>query len=198
MSTHRHNPPAGRLRRRRFAVVLALGLGGVAFLGTGIASGQLPVAIALSGQPFTGSVSALDASGVTAYPRAVATNAGDVPSVAVKIDDARLSDLCLSTVARGLPLIGDVTFVARVPGGAATAESMVIDVASVEGSLTVADVRLGLAADALGEVTGSRTAAAGVGSTAAGATRFDLVALTAEEASIEGLTVTAVRGDTSC
>ncbi|WP_167735604.1 hypothetical protein [Rhodococcus sp. 1R11] len=45
-------------------------------IGGGIATGRLPVSIALSGQPFIGTVSAVTASGITVYPRAVATTAG--------------------------------------------------------------------------------------------------------------------------
>ena len=186
------------MHRWRFVLVTTVGLGAAVLLGGGIASGQLPMNIALSGQPFIGSVSAVDAKGISVYPRAVGTNAGDLPSVAVKIDQARLTDVCLSTVARGLPLLGEVTFVARVPGTGLSADSLLIDVASVEGSVTVADVQLGLAADALGEVTGSATAAVGVGNTVAGPTRFDIITLTAKGASIEGLRVNAERGDASC
>jgi hypothetical protein len=195
MAPHDRGPG---VHRWKFALVTTVGLGAALLLGGGIASGQLPMNIALSGQPFIGSVSAVDATGIEVYPRAVGTDAGDLPSVAVKIDQARLSDVCLSTVARGLPLIGDVTFLARVPGTSLSADSLLIDVASVEGSVTVADVQLGLAANALGEVTGSRTAAVAVGNTVAGPTRFDIITLTAEGATIEGLRVNAERGDASC
>lgn len=172
---------------------------GFTVLGGGIATGKLPMNIALSGQLFTGTASAIDAQGITAYARAVSTSAGDLPSIAVKIDRAVVSDICLSTVARGLPIIGDVTLFARVPGqGTTTADNLVLDVASVGGSLEVADVQLGLDANALGEVTGSQTAAVTVGNSAAGATTAQIIALTATGASLQNLQVSAEGRDASC
>ena len=188
----------GRTRPGRFLLIAGLGAVGVTVIGGGIATGQLPMNLALSGQTFTGTVSGVEAAGVTAYPRAVGTAAGDRASVAVKIDHTRLSDVCLSTVARGLPLIGDVTFFARIPGQNTTADNLVVDIASVGGSLTVADVRLGLDANALGEVTGTQTAAIDVGETSAGPTTVEIIALTATGASLEGLSVTAEGRETSC
>ncbi len=171
---------------------------GVTIIGGGIATGQLPMNLALSGQTFTGTVSAVGAQGITVYPRAVSTAAGEMPSIAVKIDQAQLSDVCLSTVARGLPFLGDVTLFARVPGDSTTAESLVVDVASVGGSLTVADVRLGLDANALGEVTGSQTSAVQVGESWASTTTIDIISLTATGASLQGLAVTVEGRDASC
>lgn len=171
---------------------------GVTSIGGGIATGQLPMNLALSGQQFTGTVSSVAAQGITVYPRAVTTAAGDLPSITVKIDQAQLADVCLSTVARGLPIIGDVTLFARVPGDSTTAESLVVDVASVGGSVTVADVKLGLDASALGEVTGTQTSAVVVGDSVAGSTTIDIIALTASSASLQGLAVTVEGSDTSC
>ncbi|KZF12578.1 MAG: DUF6230 family protein [Rhodococcus sp. (in: high G+C Gram-positive bacteria)] len=171
---------------------------GVTIIGGGIATGQLPMNLALSGQTFTGTVSAVGAQGITVYPRAVSTAAGEMPSIAVKIDQAQLSDVCLSTVARGLPLLGDVTLFARVPGDSTTAESLILDVASVGGSLTVADVRLGLDASALGEVTGSQTSAVQVGESWASTTTIDIISLTAAGASLQGLAVTVEGREASC
>lgn len=186
------------IRWRRFAVIGGLGVVGAAFLGGGIASGQLPMNIALSGQNFTGTTTAITAEGITAYPRSVDTTAGAQPSIAVSIDSARLSDVCLSTVARGLPLIGNVTLFARIPGDGATAENLVVDVASVTGSIDVSDVRLGLDAAALGEENGARTSAVSVGNSWAPSTRIDIIALAASAASITGLTVSAESGEHYC
>ncbi len=171
---------------------------GVTLIGGGIATGQLPMNVALSGQTFTATVSGLGAQGITVFPRAVQTVAGEKPSIAVKIDQAQLTDVCLSTVARGLPFIGDVTLFARVPGDNTTAESLVLDAASVGGALTVADVRLGLDASALGEVTGSQTSAITVGESSAAVTTVDVIALAATGASLQGLTVTVEGREASC
>jgi hypothetical protein len=168
-------------------------------IGGGIATGQLPVNIALSGQPFIGTVSAVTASGITVYPRAVSTVAGDLPSIAVKLDQARLSDVCLSTTAHGLPFLGDVTLFARAPGEqSATAEGIVLDASSVGGGLSVGDVRLGLDATALGEVTGSATSAVTVGQSSAAQTRVEIITLTATGASLENLAVSVETGGQSC
>lgn len=188
----------GHIRKGRFAAIAGLGMIGVTVIGGGIATGQLPMNLALSGQMFEATVSSVNAQGITVYPRAVSTAAGDLPSVAVKIDQAQLADVCLSTVARNLPIIGDVTLFARIPGNGLTAESLVVDVESVGGSLTVADVKLGLDVNALGETTGSQTSAVTVGESAAGPTTIDIIALTATGASIQGLAVTAEGEDTSC
>ncbi|WP_415975728.1 DUF6230 family protein [Rhodococcus sp. 077-4] len=189
---------SGAIHRGRFVLFAGLGMIGVTIIGGGIATGQLPMNLALSGQTFTGTVSAVGAQGITVYPRAVSTAAGEMPSIAVKIDQAQLSDVCLSTVARGLPFLGDVTLFARVPGDSTTAESLVVDVASVGGSLTVADVRLGLDANALGEVTGSQTSAVQVGESWASTTTIDIISLTATGASLQGLAVTVEGRDASC
>jgi hypothetical protein len=180
-------------------LVAALGAVGLAVIGGGIATGQLPVNLALSGQPFIGTVSAVGAQEITVYPRAVSTSAGELPSIAIKLDHAELSDVCLSTSAHGLPFLGDVTLFARVPGaGTATADGVVLDASSVGGSVSVADVRLGLDASALGEVTGSATSAVAVGQSSAGQTRVQIITLTATGASLENLAVSVETGDQSC
>lgn len=189
----------GAVRRLRFVLVAGVGAVGIAVIGGGIATGQLPVNIALSGQPFIGTVSAVTASGITVYPRAVATTAGELPSVAVRLDRAQLSDVCLSTTAHGLPFLGDVTLFAKVPGqNTATADGIVLDASSVGGAVSVGDVRLGLDASALGEVTGSATSAVAVGQSSAGQTRVEIITLTATGASLENLAVSVEAGDMSC
>ncbi|MCZ4560869.1 DUF6230 family protein [Rhodococcus sp. IEGM 1401] len=176
-----------------------MGAVGLAIIGGGIATGQLPVNLALSGQPFIGTVSAVGATGITVYPRAVSTAAGEMPSIAVKLDQVELSDVCLSTSALGIPFLGDVTLFARVPGAnTATADGIVLDASSVGGSVSVADVRLGLDASALGEVTGTATSAVTVGQSSAGQTRVEIITLTATGASLENLAVSVESGDRSC
>ncbi|WP_156388242.1 MULTISPECIES: DUF6230 family protein [unclassified Rhodococcus (in: high G+C Gram-positive bacteria)] len=197
-ATHRASDRSGGIRWGRFTVLCALGAVGMGVIGGGIASGQLPMNFAVSGQSFIGTFGAVDGDGITVYPRAVDTAAGSRPSIAVKVDSARLSDVCLSTVARGLPLIGDVTMFARVPGTGLTAETLVVDVASVNGSVDVNDVRLGVDASATGEVQGRATAPAMVGASHASATSSEIIALTATHASLTNLIVSAEAVDHSC
>lgn len=194
-----HEPTiTGRTHRGRFAVACVVGTAGVTFLGAGIASGQLPMNIAVSGQNFVGTFSAVGADGITVFPSAVETVAGTKPSIAVKVDQARLTDVCLSTVARGLPFVGDVTLFARVPGPGVTADSLVVDVASVSGSVDVEEIRLGLDARGLSDTETSGTSAVTVGTSLASETAAEIIALTAAQASVTGLAVSAEAGDLSC
>lgn len=196
-NTHR-TPRTARTRWGRFTAVCVAGTVGITVLGAGIATGQLPMNIAVSGQNFIGTFSAVGADGITVYPRSVDTAAGSKPSIAVKVDQARLTDVCLSTVARGLPLLGDVTLFARVPGAGVTADTLVVDVASVSGSVDVEEIRLGLDARALGDTPSTGTSAVTVGTSLASETGAEIIALTAAHASVTGLTVSAQTGDLTC
>jgi hypothetical protein len=91
----------GAVRKGRFVAIALGGMLAASVLGAGIAGGQLPMNISLSGQKFAGTIAPVEGESITVFPRQVDTKTGRLPSVAVLIESARMTDVCLSTVARG-------------------------------------------------------------------------------------------------
>lgn len=191
--------PSGSTRKRRFVAFAALGLLGAVFIGGGIARGELPMNLAISGQPSIATVTFGTAKNVTVYAREVETTTeGAVPSVAIKIGSAQLTDVCLSTVAHGLPFIGDITMYVRVPGNSTTVQNLVIDSSSLGGSISAANAQLGLDVTSDGKTEGVITSAKAVQDATMTNARISLIALDATALSMDEFTIDVDKGASEC
>ncbi|WP_213574954.1 DUF6230 family protein [Rhodococcus sp. USK13] len=188
----------GALRKGRFAAIVSGGLLAATILGAGIADGQLPMNVALSGQRFVGTMSAVEGESITVFPRQVETKAGQVPTVAILIESARLTDVCLSTVAHGLPLVGDVTMFLRVPGDGTTARDLVADASVVGGSIGISNVAMGADVSATGDVQGVVTSGMVAAELSMTGARLEGVSLTATSLSLRDFTISSEMGAKSC
>ena len=189
----------GSIRKRRFAACTFVGLVGATLIGGGIANGDLPMNLSISGQSSLATISSGTAQNVTLFAREVETTTeGNLPSAAISMESAQLTDVCLSTVAHGLPFIGDVTMYIRVPGNNTTVDNLVVDASSVGGSVKAGPAQLGLDVSATGQAEGVVTA----GKTAANATmtqaRIDVISLNARAVSMKNFTIDVDKGSTTC
>jgi hypothetical protein len=189
----------GSIRKRRFAAFTALGLVGATVIGGGMASGELPMNLSISGQSSFATISSGTAQNVTVYSREVETTTkGSLPSVALSLESAQLTDVCLSTVAHGLPFIGDVTMYVRVPGKNTTVENLVVDASSLGGSIKTGPAQLGLDVSATGQAEGVVTAGKTVSDATMTQARIDVIALNASALSMKNFTIDVDKGDSSC
>lgn len=136
------------VRKGVMAVTLVVGFGAASALGAGIARGDLPMNIALSGQSFSATIGSLSGTSIAIYPRQVSTSGGGErsgaqQSMAIKLGTATLTDLCLSMVAHGIPVVGDATITLRAPGPSTRAENLVIDATGLGGSIGARNVVIG-------------------------------------------------------
>lgn len=193
--------PVSSVHRGRFVVIVGLGLLAVVTLGAGIAQGKLPMNIVVSGQRFTASVSAVEAQGIEVYPRAAETAGDASASIAAHIQQVRLTDLCLSTVAHGVPFLGDVTMSIRAPGDGTTASGITLDAASLGGAITAHDARLGAEVSALGEVSEldpPDASAITAGDSMLAQARVEIISLTATQVVIDKLAMSVEKGAVGC
>jgi hypothetical protein len=188
----------GGLRKGRFVALALGGMLAASVLGAGIAGGQLPMNISLSGQTFVGTIAAVEGESITVFPRQVDTKAGRLPSVAVLIESARMTDVCLSTVARGLPLVGDVTMFLRVPGDGTTAQDLVVDASALGGSIGASNIRMGADVSATGDIQGVVTSGMVAGGSTMTGARLEGISLAATSLSLRDFHISSEMGDTSC
>ncbi|WP_207843647.1 DUF6230 family protein [Williamsia soli] len=155
--------------------------------------------LAISGQPSIATITSGKAQNVTVYAREVTTTTeGDVPSVAIVIGSATLTDVCLSTVAHGLPIVGDITMYVRVPGTNTTVENLVVDSSSLGGSISAANAKLGLDINSDGSTEGVVTSAKAVEDASMTNARIELIALNATAISMKDFTIGVDKGSDSC
>lgn len=186
-------------RRGIFFAALLTGLLAVAGMGVGIARGDLPVQLSISGQNFYATVAKLEGSDVAVYPRTVETvSHGRVETVVVTMGDATLTDLCLAMQGPNLPVVGTVTMIIRAAGPSTKATNMMMDVDGLDADLTLDNVVVG-SAQAARDVASSELA------TAIAAPRASIVnvdtdvkALRAGSLSVSNTKVSIVRGAEKC
>ncbi|GAB2643413.1 hypothetical protein GCM10027169_09230 [Gordonia jinhuaensis] len=188
----------GAVRKRWFVVIAAIGFAAASILGVGIARGDLPVNISVSGQSFNATMGRLDGDSVTVYPHGLSTPQGASPGIAVKLAHATITDLCLSMVAHDVPVIGDVTMFVRAPGRSTTADDLVIDATQINGSLNVNGLFLGIQASAIDPEANSATA--GIAAKGSTLTDADITtrSLRASSLRFTKFTVSITRGDKRC
>ncbi|PND52999.1 hypothetical protein CQZ88_05725 [Rhodococcus sp. ENV425] len=188
----------GEVRKGRFAALILTGLTGTGVLGAGIARGELPMNVAITGQTFVGTMSAIEAQNVVIFPRRVDTESGTVPTSATRMESAQMTDVCLSTIARNLPIVGDVTMIVRVPGPNTTAQNVVLDAATIGASLDAMNVHAGVEASAIGGPEVALTPAVATQSGVMTNIRVEAVSMTATALTMKNFEVTVVSDSSGC
>jgi Family of unknown function (DUF6230) len=145
-SLHRSARPQGRVRWRRFALMLvpAPGAGGILVGLT--ASGVLASSISVSGQPFTVTASNLSGSPFAQYGAALPTAQGTKPVAVSVIGNGKLTDLCQSVSVGGLTL----RLTAGGGGTAVSASNLVVAADSLSGNATFQNITIGQDAGQMG------------------------------------------------
>jgi len=145
-------PVQGKVRWRRFAVMLVPSAAIAAALIGLTASGALAANISVSGQQFVVDASELDGTSFSQYGGVIApAGHGATPVVVSVIGSAQLHHLCQS-VTTAIPGVGSVTLQLTAGGGGtpASASNLVVDAAGQTASnATFQNIRIGQNAAAL-------------------------------------------------
>ena len=124
------SPVEGKVRWRRFAVMLVPSAAIAAALIGLTASGVLAASISVSGQQFVVTADELDGTGFSQYGGAIQPAGHDVTPVVVSvINSAQLHTLCQSVSAGGIT----IRLTAGSGGSPASASNLVVDAASLSG-----------------------------------------------------------------
>ena len=133
-------PPQGRVRWRRFALMLVPSFAAAAALIGLTASGVLAASISVSGQQFVVDASELDGTGFSQYGGTITpAGQGTTPVVVSVINSATLHNLCQSVSAGPISL----RLTAGGGGNGATASNLVVDASSLSGSATFTNIKIG-------------------------------------------------------
>ena len=186
-------------RPKIFAASLIAGLAITGAMGLGMARGEVPIQMGISGQNFQATVSKLEGSQVAVYPRTLGTvKNGRVQTVVVTMGQATLSDLCLAMSAPDLPFVGTVTMIIKAPGASTKATNMMMDVDGLGADMTLEHAVVGSgqpARDAL-----SSQLATAIAAPAASILGVDanVMAMRADTLSVSNAKVSVTRGATKC
>jgi hypothetical protein len=134
----------GRVRWRRFAIVMLPAMAIAGLLVGLTAEGAIGASISVSGQEFLVTADELDGTGFQQYPGQVAVDGGGgskttVPVIISAIRNATLTNLCQSVSVAGLTL-------RLTAGGGATpvsASDLVVDAATVSGNARFQNIAIG-------------------------------------------------------
>lgn len=153
-------PPSGKVRWRRFALLL-IPVGAVAAILVGLtATGSIAASISVSGSPFEVTATQLQGTGFEQYGAIVSqTNGTEHPVAVSAIRNASLTDLCQSVK------VGPFTLVLRAGGGgtSVSASNLVVDADQQTGNATFHNISIGQDASTLTEDPGNTGAAGGFG-----------------------------------
>lgn len=153
-------PPHGRVRWRRFAVIV-LPAAAVAAVLVGLTSqGAIAASFAVSGQQFVVTASQLKGTGFEQYGTVDEHVNGKMVPVAVSaIHRATLANLCQSVTALGVTL----RITAGGSGRPVSASNLVVDATDLSGNATFKNIDVGQDASRLTEVPGAAGGAGGFG-----------------------------------
>ncbi|RAV33386.1 hypothetical protein CHEID_07720 [Corynebacterium heidelbergense] len=140
----------GHIRRIRFASILGAGLLAMGGMGVAMAQGGISANMALSNTIFTQQVGSLDGKGMKLFVDKDKMKGGDVGITRLRLDDATITDLCMSAPIK-LPGLGDKKFQMVVAGPNTSAQNLVIGAKDLSGSMTLYQPRIGVDAQGLSE-----------------------------------------------
>ena len=153
-------PPTGKVRWRRFALLL-IPVGAVAAILVGLtATGSIAASISVSGSPFEVTATQLQGTGFEQYGAIVSqANGAEHPVAVSAIRNASLTDLCQSVK------VGPFTLVLRAGGGgtSVSASNLVVDADQQTGNATFHNISIGQDASTLTEDPGNTGAVGGFG-----------------------------------
>ncbi|MFT4086245.1 MAG: DUF6230 family protein [Gordonia sp. (in: high G+C Gram-positive bacteria)] len=186
-------------RPKIFVGCLVGGLAIFAAMGVGMARGDVPIQMSVSGEDFEASLSKLNGSDVAVYPRSIATvNNGRVETVVVTMGSATLDDLCLAMSAPKIPILGTVTMVIHAPGASTHAKNMVMDVDGLGADMTLQHVVVGASEPARDAESSKLATAIAAPNAAILNVDANVIALRAEQLSVSNAKVSVTRGESSC
>jgi hypothetical protein len=165
--TSENIPPTGKVRWRRFAL-LVIPAGAVAAILVGLtATGSIAASISVSGSPFEVTATQLQGTGFEQYGAIVSQANGTQHPVAVSaIHSATLTNLCQSVK------VGPFMLVLRAGGGgtSVSADNLVVDADQQSGNASFHNIAIGQDASTLTEDPGNTGAVGGFGEQADGIT----------------------------
>lgn len=166
------SPPQGRIKWRRFAMILVPSAMITAVLVGLTASGAIAASISVSGQEFLVTSSQLTGTGFEQFGGQVSAPQGPQPVVISAIHHATLANLCQQVT------VGPLTLKLTAGGGTtpASADNLIVDAADQSGSQAVFhNITIGQDAGTLSEVPGVTGPAGGFGQQADDVTISNLV-----------------------
>lgn len=135
----------GRINARKAAIALTAGLVGFAGTGMAVAKGGISANLALSGSFFTVTIDHLSGQDFSLFMDNDVKGDNHLPVARVKIQQAKASDLCLSTTVPNLPAVGEATLALRSNGkNSVDAKDLIVGSTDIKGSLRMADPNLGI------------------------------------------------------
>lgn len=153
-------PPTGKVRWRRFALLM-IPAGAITAILVGLtATGSIAASISVSGTAFEVTATQLTGTGFEQYGGIVSSANGAQHPVAVSaIRNASLTDLCQAVK------VGPFTLVLRAGGGgtSVTASNLVVDADQQSGNATFHNISIGQDASTLTEDPGNTGAVGGFG-----------------------------------
>jgi Family of unknown function (DUF6230) len=153
-------PPTGKVRWRRFALLM-IPAGAITAILVGLtATGSIAASISVSGTAFEVTATQLTGTGFEQYGGIVSQANGTQHPVAVSaIRNASLTDLCQAVK------VGPFTLVLRAGGGgtSVSAANLVVDADQQSGNATFHNIAIGQDASTLTEDPGNTGAAGGFG-----------------------------------
>lgn len=153
-------PPTGKVRWRRFALLM-IPAGAITAILVGLtATGSIAASISVSGTAFEVTATQLQGTGFEQYGGIVSTANGTQHPVAVSaIRNASLTDLCQAVK------VGPFTLVLRAGGGgtSVSASNLVVDADQQSGNATFHNIAIGEDASTLTEDPGNTGAVGGFG-----------------------------------
>jgi len=159
MSSH-HRVTYGRVRWRRFALIMVPAVTLAAVIVGMTATGSLAASISVSGSAFEITAAQLSGTGLEEFG-GIARQADGVarPVAVAAIEDARLSDLCLSATA------GPLSLVIRAGDGAAraTGRDLIVGLDQLNTDGALSHIGIGQDASTLTAVPGAAGAPGGFG-----------------------------------
>ncbi|MBF4553065.1 DUF6230 family protein [Corynebacterium suicordis] len=142
----------GHTRRLRFAGIMGLGLLATGGMGVSMAQNGLSANLALSDTIFTQQVGGLEGDGFSLFVDHEKNVTDDVAVSRLRIDDAKVSDMCMSAPI-SIPGLGDKKFQMLVAGDNTKATNLVIGAKDLAGSLTLMKPQIGVDAHQLSKDT---------------------------------------------
>jgi Family of unknown function (DUF6230) len=134
----------GRIRWKRFGILVVPAVFVVGGIVLGMANGAIAASFSVSGQQFKVSADQLNGTGFKQFGGIDTTNSGtQIPVATATIDSATLTNLCQSVSVPGLP----VKVVLRIEAGTGStpvnAKNLVIGAQSLQGNATFTNIQIG-------------------------------------------------------
>ena len=142
----------GKTNITKAAVALTAGLAAFGVTGFAVAQGGLTANLALSGSFFKITMGHLDGEGFSLFVDDDQKGEEHLPVARIKLDHAKVSDLCLSVTDPKVPGVGEATLALKAEGeGSTESDSLLVGATDVDGSLVMQDVNVGIDANQLSD-----------------------------------------------